>query len=913
MLGARWPRFDGQGWPMCPTSASMSSAPGFLACGGTSCSTHIDSSIRDSVGSVMVMPQNVLLSVICEEYRTGKKFTAKMLVRLLAAKLIGKVHKVARNLIFPMPTSKVENGVSGGTDIDDGTYPPMPKSRFYSCMQTFPYSGAFHFSKAKVCYWLYTSKLEALPNFRGSSRMDPGLSSALNLREALNALNLESQETETVQWMEKILVGKLLTTRNKIKKGSLEKTMVNGPDSPHSKGMVREETLPDIDFQTSTFYIQVARFVLPMWTPDSCGREMHIFRASHYKDVEWDEIDSLHYTLNDLGAGDRFDFPNLVVEKARTNHGDLAKLSAWARQGAEMIACGLQSRRIREIDLHGMGEELADWLNLGSGRILNAVGSGRPKPIRLNSKKREAFGFLEGSFREGVVGLSKESPEEENFNSPVTERLDGLIVDLTNYGPGEVGTSLDVPRIEEVELQLQSTNISAPGFKNRRDTPRYFTRSLQRRQSWKTVRSAQEGESSRGGASSSFRNLSDGNGRGTGRKETVHELKGLIKKWRPSCLFLAETKSTTPCMEKLGRQLSFDRIEVVKCCGQAGGLVLMWSKDVKIEIIEKDPNCIVFTVADAAGTTSWKGFASYGPNTYTDKKKFWEKMELIIKEERLPWMMFGDLNEIVEELIWVSGRKFTWLNRQEKLIKERLDRAIADMGWIHLYPDYSAWSLNKVNGAEYRKICYKLAITAKALKVRQGNTLGVQSIDKLEEELRILQQEEDRSNVNSGNRQKWIGEELRKLRCRQESIYRQKSKELCKYREVLLEEFEKLYSSDIPCLPRDLQDLINQDISVRENEELMAIPSGEEIRKAVQDIHPQKVRGAFLKGRWIAENSLVAQELVHKVKKHRGKKGLMLVKLDLKKRRSAGMEFLGCSIRCLGFFEQTSKVDIQLC
>lgn len=42
-------------------------------------------------------------------------------------------------------------------------------------------------------------------------------------------------------------------------------------------------------------------------------------------------------------------------------------------------------------------------------------------------------------------------------------------------------------------------------------------------------------------------------------------------------------------------------------------------------------------------------------------------------------------------------------------------------------------------------------------------------------------------------------------------------------------------------------------------------------------------QGAFVEGRLIAENTIVAQELVHKVKKHKGKQGLMLLKVDLRK------------------------------
>lgn len=40
---------------------------------------------------------------------------------------------------------------------------------------------------------------------------------------------------------------------------------------------------------------------------------------------------------------------------------------------------------------------------------------------------------------------------------------------------------------------------------------------------------------------------------------------------------------------------------------------------------------------------------------------------------------------------------------------------------------------------------------------------------------------------------------------------------------------------------------------------------------------------AFIESRWIAENTVIAQETMHRVKKHRGKNGLMVVKVDIKK------------------------------
>ncbi|KAF3432603.1 hypothetical protein FNV43_RR27343 [Rhamnella rubrinervis] len=67
MLGVR----PSGGGPMgCPSFASTPLAPGVPDTRGTSGSTLKDSFMRDSVGSVMVIPQNVLLYVICEEYKS---------------------------------------------------------------------------------------------------------------------------------------------------------------------------------------------------------------------------------------------------------------------------------------------------------------------------------------------------------------------------------------------------------------------------------------------------------------------------------------------------------------------------------------------------------------------------------------------------------------------------------------------------------------------------------------------------------------------------------------------------------------------------------------------------------------------------------------------------------------------------
>ena len=63
-------------------------------------------------------------------------------------------------------------------------------------------------------------------------------------------------------------------------------------------------------------------------------------------------------------------------------------------------------------------------------------------------------------------------------------------------------------------------------------------------------------------------------------------------------------------------------------------------------------------------------------------------------------------------------------------------------------------------------------------------------------------------------------------------------------------------------------------------------------------------QGAFVKGRWIAENSIIAQELVHKIKSHKGKNGLLLMKIDLKKAYDRlEWSFVDRSLSAWGFSE----------
>lgn len=61
-------------------------------------------------------------------------------------------------------------------------------------------------------------------------------------------------------------------------------------------------------------------------------------------------------------------------------------------------------------------------------------------------------------------------------------------------------------------------------------------------------------------------------------------------------------------------------------------------------------------------------------------------------------------------------------------------------------------------------------------------------------------------------------------------------------------------------------------------------------------------QGAFIEGMWIAENTVIAQEVINKVKKHWGKNGMMVIKVDLKKAYDwVEWNILDCALGAWGF------------
>ena len=154
------------------------------------------------------------------------------------------------------------------------------------------------------------------------------------------------------------------------------------------------------------------------------------------------------------------------------------------------------------------------------------------------------------------------------------------------------------------------------------------------------------------------------------------------------------------------KRLKFDHYKFVDPRGLAGGLIMLWTSELDISINWTTDNLICGTVKSEIG--NWLLLACYGPVKYREKSVFWEELTDFLVRAKLPWLLFGDLNEIVDQSEKFGGRKvygkrlflkqflqevggvdlgftgtrFTW---QGNGVKERLDRAVASSSWIHRF------------------------------------------------------------------------------------------------------------------------------------------------------------------------------------------------------------------------------------
>ncbi|KAG5528802.1 hypothetical protein RHGRI_029458 [Rhododendron griersonianum] len=184
----------------------------------------------------------------------------------------------------------------------------------------------------------------------------------------------------------------------------------------------------------------------------------------------------------------------------------------------------------------------------------------------------------------------------------------------------------------------------------------------------------------------------------------------MVRRNRPSIVFLMETKNNKVFLEAFRRSLRFDYASYVDPVGHAGGLALWWKSEVTLDIEISSKNIVHTLVLNNDGSQPWAATFIYGCPYREGREQVWEDLRRIGRSEKFPWLCMGDFNEVLSSTdkrggnlpshrrlgsfrdmlndcglvdLEFKGPKFTWRNNRAAgdLIMERIDMAFANANW----------------------------------------------------------------------------------------------------------------------------------------------------------------------------------------------------------------------------------------
>ena len=206
------------------------------------------------------------------------------------------------------------------------------------------------------------------------------------------------------------------------------------------------------------------------------------------------------------------------------------------------------------------------------------------------------------------------------------------------------------------------------------------------------------------------------NCRGMGSTPAVHALTDEVKGCDPMLVFLAETKANRNRIKGLQRKLGLTQGITVPADGRSGGLAMLWKEGSDVRFKSCSNSHIDMVVCEGSGAQPWRATGFYGHPDSGMRSISWNLLESLKKQCSMPWIVFGDFNEILnsdEKLGWLDrdarqmegfrecpsncelfdmgfvGQRFTWCNGRigDHRTLVRLDRMVANEEWIKLFPE----------------------------------------------------------------------------------------------------------------------------------------------------------------------------------------------------------------------------------
>ena len=147
------------------------------------------------------------------------------------------------------------------------------------------------------------------------------------------------------------------------------------------------------------------------------------------------------------------------------------------------------------------------------------------------------------------------------------------------------------------------------------------------------------------------------NCRGVGSPLTVPQLREVVRLHSPSLVFLSETKKKKSFLNSVKQWIKFDNVFVVDPVGLAGGLAVLWNKELKVKKVLFTSFTIELLIDDSELGAEWWCICTYASVDARVRKGQWE----VLARRRCiwgeSWAIMGDLNDITSNAEKWGGRR----------------------------------------------------------------------------------------------------------------------------------------------------------------------------------------------------------------------------------------------------------------
>ena len=123
------------------------------------------------------------------------------------------------------------------------------------------------------------------------------------------------------------------------------------------------------------------------------------------------------------------------------------------------------------------------------------------------------------------------------------------------------------------------------------------------------------------------------NCQGVGSPLTVPQLREANNLFSPNIVFLSETKNRIKYMEKVKSILRFDEMTVVEAMNRAGGMTLMWNRNIDVIRVVTTTFTIEAHVKDSNSKEDWWLIGIYASCESRIRKNQWQ----VIRERKRLW------------------------------------------------------------------------------------------------------------------------------------------------------------------------------------------------------------------------------------------------------------------------------------